>query len=37
MWIVIFAATLPIIVGLIGLKMQLGRVDSDNAPPFIGL
>jgi hypothetical protein len=37
MWIVLLAATLPILAGLITLRLRLGSPDSDNAPPTIGL
>jgi hypothetical protein len=37
MWFVIMAAAVPILVGLMGLKMRLRSPDADDAPPFIGL
>jgi hypothetical protein len=37
MWIVVLVAALPIIAGLITLKLRLGSTDSDNGPPAVGL
>jgi hypothetical protein len=37
MWIVLLAAALPILAGLITLKLRLGAADSDSAPPSFGL
>jgi hypothetical protein len=37
MWFVLMAAAVPILVGLMGLKMRLGSPDAEDAPPFVGL
>jgi hypothetical protein len=37
MWIVLLAAALPILAGLIILKLRFGSTDSDSGPPPIGL
>ena len=37
MWIVLLAASLPILVGLTALKLRLGPPDSVDAPPKNGL
>ena len=36
MWIVLCAMALPVAVGLLNLKISLGRGSSDEPPPFIG-
>jgi hypothetical protein len=37
MWIVLLAAALPILAGLITLKLRFGTPDSENEPPTVGL
>jgi|GraSoiStandDraft_43_1057313.scaffolds.fasta_scaffold199195_2 hypothetical protein len=37
MWIVLLVAALPIIAGLITLKLRLGSADADRGPPPVGL
>jgi hypothetical protein len=36
MWLVLFAMALPIGVGLLSLKIRLGRGPSDEQPPYTG-
>jgi hypothetical protein len=37
MWIVLLAAVLPILVGVVAFRMGFGSPDRDDSPPFIGL
>jgi hypothetical protein len=37
MWIVLLVAALPILAGLITLKLRFGSADSDSGPPPVGL
>jgi hypothetical protein len=37
MWMVLLAAALPILAGLMTLKLRFGSRDSENTPPTVGL
>jgi hypothetical protein len=37
MWMVLLAAALPILAGLMTLRLRLGPPDSDKQPPAVGL
>jgi hypothetical protein len=37
MWIVLLVAALPILAGLIILRLRFGSADSDRGPPPVGL
>jgi hypothetical protein len=37
MWLVLLAVALPVTVGLLSLRIRLGRGPSDEQPPYAGL
>jgi hypothetical protein len=37
MWMVLLAAALPILAGLLTLRLRFGPPDSDEQPPAVGL